>query len=215
MIRILVLSPTRLMNDLIRAVCENAPGFTVVGTTNEKKFALQVKDKCDVIVVGAGLANHEILSLVITLARDPRNPPVVVVGLVDSPALVIRFLEAGAASCVREQDSVLQMVTNIRLAAARQTVLASDLYSAVIERVNRLAQARGAKHREGTETKGLTRREREILDLVAQGYDNRAIAHRLTIELGTTKNHVHNILCKLNVKSRQDAALVATLELNA
>ena len=52
----------------------------------------------------------------------------------------------------------------------------------------------------------LTPREREILELIGEGLTNQEIADRLVIEVGTVKNHVHNILQKLDVSSRQDAA---------
>jgi len=52
----------------------------------------------------------------------------------------------------------------------------------------------------------LTPRELEILELIANGYSNQKIANRLFIEVGTVKNHVHNILNKLDVSTREDAA---------
>ncbi len=52
----------------------------------------------------------------------------------------------------------------------------------------------------------LTERECQVLTLVAQGHSNQEIAQQLTIELGTVKNHVHNILRKLSVSSREEAA---------
>ena len=59
----------------------------------------------------------------------------------------------------------------------------------------------------------LTPREREVLSLIALGLSNSEIAERLTLELGTVKNHVHHILEKLNVSSRQDAvAYLVALE---
>jgi two-component system nitrate/nitrite response regulator NarL len=51
------------------------------------------------------------------------------------------------------------------------------------------------------------------LGLISEGYGNREIAQHLTIELGTAKNHVHNILEKLSVKTRRDAAIYYTLGL--
>jgi ATP/maltotriose-dependent transcriptional regulator MalT len=57
----------------------------------------------------------------------------------------------------------------------------------------------------------LTRREREILELIADDLTNQEIADRLVIELGTVKNHVHHILDKLNVSSRQDATAYLNL----
>ena len=52
----------------------------------------------------------------------------------------------------------------------------------------------------------LTPRELEILELIAKGYSNQKIADHLYIEVGTVKNHVHNILNKLDVRTREDAA---------
>ncbi|MEZ4715157.1 MAG: helix-turn-helix transcriptional regulator [Caldilineaceae bacterium] len=57
----------------------------------------------------------------------------------------------------------------------------------------------------------LTPREREILELISQGLTNQEIADALVIELGTVKNHVHNVLSKLHVNSRKDAALYLSL----
>jgi len=55
----------------------------------------------------------------------------------------------------------------------------------------------------------LTERECEVLDLIEQGASNQEIASSLCIELGTVKNHVHNILDKLDVRTRKHAAIIA------
>ena len=57
----------------------------------------------------------------------------------------------------------------------------------------------------------LTEREREILTLIASGMTNQEISDQLTIEVGTVKNHIHNIFDKLNVSSRKDASLYLAL----
>jgi DNA-binding NarL/FixJ family response regulator len=57
-----------------------------------------------------------------------------------------------------------------------------------------------------SDTTALTTREMEVLELISKGYTNQQIAHNLVIEVGTVKNHVHNILEKLNVRSRGEAA---------
>ncbi len=61
----------------------------------------------------------------------------------------------------------------------------------------------------GEKIKQLTHREREILELLAKGYDNNAIAKELTITIKTTTYHITNLLRKLGLKNRQEAALWA------
>jgi len=136
-------------------------------------------------------------------------------GLPNIEPLILRYLEAGAAGCIREQDSTDELVRAIRLAAARQVALSADLFPVVLKRVSSLAnqQREWSTTNEPMNEKNLTRREREILQLLVQGYGNREIARQLTIELGTAKNHVHNILDKLNVKTRRDAAVYYALGL--
>ncbi len=57
----------------------------------------------------------------------------------------------------------------------------------------------------------MTPREREILELIGEGLSNQEIAERLVVEVGTVKNHVHNILQKLNVSNRREAAAYLTM----
>jgi two-component system nitrate/nitrite response regulator NarL len=57
-----------------------------------------------------------------------------------------------------------------------------------------------------TDTTNLTTRELEVLELIGKGFTNQLIAENLVIEIGTVKNHVHSILEKLNVRTRDEAA---------
>jgi DNA-binding NarL/FixJ family response regulator len=75
----------------------------------------------------------------------------------------------------------------------------------VLDNISRLAQQRDTH----TDIR-LTPREKEILDLVTRGLSNKEIADCLSIALNTVKNHVHNMLDKLNVRSRHEAAWVET-----
>jgi DNA-binding NarL/FixJ family response regulator len=184
-----------------------------VGYVHDYTQAAAQRDTCDVMVVTDSPDSHDALALLQALGANPPAPAVIVMGLPNLEPLILRYLEAGAAGCIRTQDSSEELVRAIRLAADRQIALSPDLLPLVLKRVASL----GANRRENSpqsakaHTPELTRREREILELIAQGYGNREIARQLTIELGTAKNHVHNILDKLNVRSRRDAALYYAL----
>jgi len=213
MVRVLIVTRVRLVSDLLHYVCKNEPDLTVVGSVSDKAAALSFQHRCDVMLV-----SHEIddaLALVQTFGRMATTPSVVVMDLPNVEPLILRYLEVGAAGCIREQDSSAELVRAIRLPAARQVALTADLFPMVLKRVSALANKQGepASLASAVNEKNLTGREREILQLIAQGYGNREIAQQLTIELGTAKNHVHNILDKLNVKTRRDAAVYYSLGL--
>jgi DNA-binding NarL/FixJ family response regulator len=213
MIRVLIVTPVRLMSDLIQVACATQPDLQVVGCVSDRMQAAPYHDQCDVVLISH--ATDDALSLVQALGRDLVAPGVLVMGVPNVEPLIMRYLEAGAAGCIREQDSSEELVRAIRLAAGRQVALTADLFPLVLKRVTALASyQRQAVTLPGTVSeRNLTRREREILELLAQGYGNREIAQQLTIELGTAKNHVHNILDKLNVKTRRDAAVYYSLGL--
>jgi DNA-binding NarL/FixJ family response regulator len=195
----------------VQGICNNQSDLQIAASVATKMQALALANQCDVILVSHGW--EDALDLVQAIGKAPGGPGVVVMGLPNIEALILRYLESGAAGCVREQDSLEQLVKAIRLAAAREAALTADMVPMLLRRVTTLANRRQLAERE-TGVKGdrnLTPREREILRLIAEGYGNREIARELTIELGTAKNHVHNILDKLKVKTRQDAAVCYAL----
>ncbi len=207
MIRVLIATPVRLMSDMIQRICAEQTDLAVTECVSNKKEALERRDKCDVLVVSAALPENGALDILRTCQYHSNAPAVVVIGLPDTQSVLLRYLEAGASGCIRDQDSLDELVRSIRMGANRQVALTRVLFSAVLKRVSTLAEESKSTNCAELDDKSLTRREREILRLIAEGYGNRDIAQRLTIELGTTKNHVHNILDKLNVKSRKDAAV--------
>jgi two-component system nitrate/nitrite response regulator NarL len=81
----------------------------------------------------------------------------------------------------------------------------------MMERLSDLAQMFAGVENNITDATTLTSREIEVLGLISKGYTNQQIAQHLVIEVGTVKNHVHNILEKLNVSSRNEAAAYLAL----
>ncbi|HZQ08344.1 MAG TPA: response regulator transcription factor [Anaerolineae bacterium] len=216
MIRVLIVTPVRLIGDLLQVVCSSQADLSVVGCVSDKAQALANKARCDVMLVSHSLENNGALSLLQAAGRPTTPfPAIVIIGLPNVEPLILRYLEAGATGCVREQDSSDDLVRAIRLAAARHVALTADLFPVVLKRVSSLAMQQREAALDGLHLndKNLTTREREILQLIARGYGNREIAQQLTIALGTAKNHVHNILDKLSVKTRRDAAIYYTLSL--
>lgn len=120
----------------------------------------------------------------------------------DSPAEVIACAEAGAQAFLPASASIGQLTEAIDAAIEGRLQCSSSIARSLFTHVGALAAARPERLAPGA----LTMREAEVLDLLEHGCSNKQIARTLGIGLSTVKNHVHNILGKLGVASRGEAA---------
>ena len=217
MIRVLVAHEAPLMGNLVSAVLRNEPDMEVVGSIRTAAEAAAYEERSDVVLVRSEKPGGA-FELSSAIAKQLPTAKIIVTGAPETEETIMRYAEAGVAGYVLESDSVEHMLLTIRAVHGSAGVIASSLTTALMTRVAQLEQlARAAGVETGpmpeSERPSLTAREREVLQLVARGMSNAEIADSLTLELGTVKTHVHNILDKLNVSSRHEAAAyLATLE---
>lgn len=205
MIRVLLVHEIGLMCNVMAAVLEDESDIEVVGTATSVEEALEYPRDYEVLVVSTGLPAEGALALTeATLDTDP-STKVLVVGLAESEAEVLQYVEAGAAGYVLKDDSVDELLRHVRAAYQDEALVSPEIAGTLISRVAELAQLVETEAGIQRASK-LTPREREVLGLIGQGLSNAEIAERLTIQPGTVKNHVHSVLQKLNVNSRWDAA---------
>lgn len=216
MIRTLIVHDVALISDLLTTVLEDQGDVAVVGqaTTPEQALGILATTPCDVVVVNCLLPDEGALTLTRAISKQFSNVKTVIAGLVESQTAILHCLEAGAAGYVREADGVKHLMAVVRHAAQGEALISPAVAGALIARVNelkRLATELNGYHESDMEQQAteLTEREREILALLGEGYSNRDIAEELVITVGTVKNHVHNILDKLDVHTRKQAAMVA------
>lgn len=206
MIRVLLVSEMSLVCNVIASVLEDEPDITVVGRATSAEEALAQIDEADVALVSTRLPDDSALSLTESVVeRDPATK-VIVLGLRESEQTILQYVEAGADGYVLRDNSVDKLLDNIRAADDEEALVSPDVAYALMSRVTELAQIFSDVEAGIDQPVDLTPREREVLDLIAEGLTNREIADRLYIEVGTVKNHVHSILQKLDVNSREDAA---------
>ena len=134
-----------------------------------------------------------------------------VMGVADTEPVIMGYINAGAFGYVLRDDSIHELLANIRAASEDKAIVTPALAARLISRIAELSDKLSEVGIDPTDYEELTPREREILTLIGDGLTNQEIADRLVIELGTVKNHVHSILEKLNVNSRKDAALYLSL----
>lgn len=206
MIRVLLVNEMRLVSNVIASVLEDESDIEVVGRAASVDEALALAKESDVVLVSTRLPDNGALKLTSAIAEADPSVKVLVLGLGESKERVLRYVEAGADGYVLQNDSVDNLLRHIRAAQKGKALVSPKIAAALMSRVTELAQLFAEIESGLSESADLTPREREILELIGQGLTNQEIADRLVIEVGTVKNHVHSILQKLDVSSREDAA---------
>ncbi len=141
----------------------------------------------------------------LTFAREftQRRPDVHVVAFAvsDADPALIACVEAGITGFVPRDGSIDLLFATLSAIERGEALVSPRLAATLMRRLVYLG-----RDAEPTKAIQLTRREQEILSLIDRGLSNKQIAHRLSIELPTVKNHVHNILEKMRVRRRGEAA---------
>lgn len=216
MISLLVVHKIRLTCDLTAAALRGEPDIKVYDCaySADEALAKLARRPVDIALVNINLPDNQALRFTRAVARSNHRAKVVITGLVPSKAAILHYIEEGAAGYVLEEDSLADLVRKIRRVHANEFLVSPRIGGALAARLAELkrqvAELRALSAAEPfREQAELTARESEILQLIDQGYSNAQIAESLVIEMGTVKNHVHNILRKLDVQSRKHAVIFA------
>lgn len=207
-INLLLVNETRLMGNVIAAALEGEPDIHVVACVTNIDDAMQiVRDKeVDVALVSTRLPDQGALKLTNAITEFKPATKVLALGLTEEKQHVLRYVEAGATGYVLKDDSLEGLIETIRAAQDGKVFVSPKIAAAIMERLAALARLFSDVENSVGDTTELTSRELEVLKLIGEGQTNQQIAEQLVIEVGTVKNHVHNILDKLHVSTRGEAA---------
>lgn len=126
---------------------------------------------------------------------------IVVAGNEINDTELLQFIEAGVSAYVSSDQGIEELVQAMKMVREGRSPFSGRTTRQILENINRLTQPRhGYLHPR------LSHREKQILCLISSGLSNKQIANSLSIAPNTVKNHVHNLLEKLNVKTRHEAA---------
>jgi two-component system NarL family response regulator len=208
-IKVLLVIEVRLIADIFSSVLQDEPNIEIAGCVSTLEYALQFlqTQKADVALVSVGLPNQDALKLTRTIMENSPSMKVLALGLSEeNHHNTLRYIEAGAAGYILKDSSLQELMEVIRLAQKGEAQVSTRMAGAMMERLFRLARMFSAVENKIDGDVRLTARELEVLQFISEGLTNQEIAARLVVEVGTVKNHVHRILEKLNVSSRQEAA---------
>lgn len=202
-IRVVIADDHRVVRDGLRYLLSLEPDIDVVGEAGDGRQAVSVAAATSPAVVLLDLYMPELDGHgVLAALRDTPQPPAVVVltSATDDEHLV-RALRGGATSYLLKTASAEHVVKAIRDAADGTATLSPDLLTRLTQALRRPPPP--------DPLQPLSPREREVLRLIARGLSNRQISRELAIGEQTVKTHVSNILTKLDLQDRVQAAIFA------
>jgi DNA-binding NarL/FixJ family response regulator len=208
MIQILVVHPSRLVCGLYASQLDDEPDMAVVAqaTSLAEALARLQERACDIVLVSAQLPDNGALELTRAVSRQNPEVDVLVVGLPESKSIILQYVMAGASGYILQDVAVDHLFDNVRAVSENKALVSPTMAAALMAHIAELAHVASQAFVDPGVYDDLTPREIEVLELIAAGKSNREIGEALFIEVGTVKNHVHNILKKLDVSSREDAA---------
>jgi DNA-binding NarL/FixJ family response regulator len=205
-ISLVLVDDNRLLREGLAAMIHGQPGFKVLAASADVEEAIKkVREaKPDIVLVDFGLEDHDSLSLTATVHAEVPRARVIVMGLLPVQEDVANYVRAGASGFIMKDASFEEFFTTIRAVAAGAEILPPELTNTLFSQIVRNA-ASGSKAKV-LESVRLTGRERQVIDLLAEGLSNKEISTRLNIAVHTVKSHVHNVLEKLALHSRLEVA---------
>jgi DNA-binding NarL/FixJ family response regulator len=205
MTRVLIVDDHPVFRDGLAGLLATLPEVEVAGTAGTAEEALAVLSETmpDVVLMDINLPGASGVEATRRASQIAPATAVLVVSMVDDDDSVFAALAAGARGYVLKGASAAEITAALRTVAAGGAVFGAGIASRMLGRMP--AQLAGPKHLPPHED--LTAREREVLDLLAEGASNRQIARSLGVSLKTVQNHVSRILDKLQAADRTQAAL--------
>jgi two-component system nitrate/nitrite response regulator NarP len=209
-ISILVIEDNRLLRDGITDIIREQSDLKVTAAIGDCVKALQNirESEPNLVLLDLGLRNQSSLQLVKSIKKDFEKVKVIMMDLVPSHEDVLIFIQAGVSGFILKDASVKDFLQTIRSVAGGNKVLpqylTETLFSQiVVKAVNEL------DHSKIIESVRMTKRERQVIDAVADGLTNKEIAQILHLSTYTVKSHIHNILEKLALHTRVQIAKYA------
>ena len=204
-IRTLLVDEQSLFRQAMRRALDAEPDFDVVGEAGDGLAAIELADtlRPDLVVMGARLPRCDGLRATSLIKQRIFECQVLVVSSDDDPVILLHAIEAGAAAFVTKRQPLTDLIGAARAIRGGSSLLPSKLLGPLIKGLKERVHEHDDALRRLSK---LSNRELEVLALLTEGCDNEAIADRLVISPETARTHVQNVLSKLRVHSRLEAA---------
>ena len=204
-ISVFVVDDNRLLCEGLVSMLGEREDIAVVGAAPSGDDALeQIKRlRPNVALIDIGMPGKDGIEVTQALHQEAPEVKVIILGMVDLTDEIMACIEAGAAGYVLKETSFDHLVETIRSAHRGESLCSPQMAASLFSRIAELAGERILSV--PSSSVKLTPRELEIVNAVADELSNKEIARQLSIETQTVKNHIHNILDKLQLHTRLEA----------
>lgn len=203
MITVAIVDDNRLVREALASMLDRLPDVHVVAT-GAADPAFMDDAKPDVVLLDVGLRDEDSLGVATALSKHAPGARVIVMDLIPINDDIVQFVNAGVSGFVLKDATFDEFVATIRTVAAGGKVLPPSMTESLFSQIAKAAGARGQE--QVLEDVRMTRREREVIELIGEGLSNKEIAQRLNIAAHTVKSHVRNVMEKLALHTRLQIA---------
>ena len=214
-IRILLCEDQTLMRQGLRTILELEPGFQVVGEAADGEEAVSQYNKLskldngpDIVLMDIQMPRMNGVQATALLTTSHLDARVVILTTFDYEDYVFEAIKAGAMGYLLKDVPAEELTATIRQVYAGEPSIQPKIANKLLLEFGRKGRSPSSSSRTIQQDE-LSPREIEILRLLAEGASNRKIAEKLVLAEGTVKNHVSNILSKLHIENRTQAAHLA------
>jgi DNA-binding NarL/FixJ family response regulator len=202
--RMIVVDDHDLVRAGLRGLLSGERGLEVVGeaVNGREALALCRRLKPDLVLMDVRMPDMDGLAVTRAIKSESPTTSVILFTMYENADYLVEALKAGAAGYLLKGASKREIVTTVRQVVAGESVLHPEL---VLQLLRRLSGAT----RDQSIAQQLTRREHDVLRLIALGQTNREIADTLSLTVSTVKTHVEHLIGKLDVSDRTQAAVRA------
>ena len=206
-IRLLLIEDNRLLREGLAAMLKKQKDMNVVETVGngENILAIMRKYKPEVILLDLGLRSRNSLNLVKLAKKNFPTSKVIIMDLIPVQSDVFKFVQAGVSGFILKDATVADFLKTIRSVSKGLQVLPNNLTGSLFSQIVEHA-INEASPSDVIDSVRMTKRERQVIELISEGHTNKEIAQKLHLSTYTVKSHVHNILEKLALSTRVQIA---------
>ena len=211
-ITVVIIDDNRVLREALAAMLDKLPDMHSVSAANAD-FDFLAAAKPHVLLLDVGLRDDDSLRVATVLTKEHPESKIIVMDLFPVHEEIREFVNAGVAGFVLKDASFDEFVATIRSVAGGKKVLPPQMAESLFSQIAKAAD--GPDDARTLDDVRMTRREREVIELIGEGLSNKEIAKRLNIASHTVKSHVRNVMEKLALHSRLQIAAYSHRQDNA